>query len=85
MPTDSGLPYLETVTSDFIHLRLHGSETLYGSNYSDLELKQWAEKILGWKRRGKTVFVYFNNDAYGFAIKNALVLKKLVSPASLNY
>ena len=81
----SGLPYLEAVTSDFIYLRLHGSETLYGSNYSDQELRQWAEKIWDWKRKGKTVFVYFNNDAYGFAIKNAIVLKKLVSPASSSY
>jgi hypothetical protein len=24
------------------------------------------------------VFVYFNNDAYGFAVKNALSLKKWV-------
>ncbi|OGP91664.1 MAG: hypothetical protein A2156_15295 [Deltaproteobacteria bacterium RBG_16_48_10] len=75
----SGLPYLETVTSEFIYLRLHGGETLYGSNYSDQELREWAVKIQGWEKGGKTVFVYFNNDAYGFAIKNALTLKKLTS------
>ena len=78
----SGLPYMETVTSDFIYLRLHGGETLYGSNYSDQELKEWAAKIKGWEKRGKAAFVYFNNDAYGFAIKNALTLKKLTSPPS---
>ncbi len=78
----SGLPYVETVTSEFIYLRLHGSETLYGSNYSDRELNQWAAKIRAWEKDGKTVFVYFNNDAYGFAIKNALTLKKLVSARS---
>ena len=61
--------------SDFIYLRLHGGETLYGSNYSDRELTEWAEKIRGWEKKGKTVFVYFNNDAYGFAVKNALPLK----------
>ena len=75
----SGLPFIEKITSDFIYLRLHGGELLYGSNYSDKELMQWAGKIQGWRKKGKTVFVYFNNDAYGFAVKNALTLKKFVS------
>jgi uncharacterized protein YecE (DUF72 family) len=70
---------VERVTSDFVYLRLHGGEVLYGSNYSDKELKGWAEKIEKWKEIKRDVFVYFNNDAYGFAIKNALALKKFVS------
>ena len=75
----SGLPDVERITSDYIYLRLHGGEVLYGTNYSDKELKAWAEKITGWEDREKTVFVYFNNDAHGFATKNALTLKRLVS------
>ena len=75
----SGLPCAERVTSDLVYLRLHGGEVLYGSDYSDKELKQWAEKIRNWEKKKKTVFVYFNNDTYGFAIKNALSLKKLMS------
>jgi len=74
----SGLPLMERVTSDLVYLRLHGGEVLYGSNYSDRELNGWAEKIQDWRKKGKIVFVYFNNDAYGFAIKNALTLKKSV-------
>jgi uncharacterized protein YecE (DUF72 family) len=70
---------VETVTSDFVYLRLHGGEVLYGSNYSDKELKGWAGKIENWREKEKDIFVYFNNDAYGFAIKNALALKKLVA------
>jgi uncharacterized protein YecE (DUF72 family) len=75
----SGLPFIEKITSNFIYLRLHGGEVLYGSNYSDKELKRWAGTIQDWTKKDKTVFVYFNNDAYGFAVKNALTLKKLVS------
>ncbi len=78
----SGLPCLEEVTSDFIYLRFHGGETLHGSNYSEQELRRWADKIRKWKKKGKTIFVYFNNDAYGFAVKNALFLKKIASPPS---
>lgn len=75
----AGLPIEEKITSNFVYLRLHGGEVLYGSNYSDKELKHWAEKIRGWREKGETVFVYFNNDAYGFAIKNGLQLKKIIS------
>ena len=75
----SGLPFLEAVTADFIYLRLHGGEKLYGSNYSEKELKSWAEKIRSWEEKGRTVFVYFNNDAYGFSVKNAIVLSRLCS------
>jgi uncharacterized protein YecE (DUF72 family) len=78
----SGLPFRETLTTDFAYLRFHGGEVLYGSNYSDKELKYWAKKIQDWGEKGKTVFVYFNNDAYGFAVRNALALRKLVSSPS---
>jgi len=75
----SVLPLIEKVTSNFIYLRLHGGEVLYGTNYSDKELDRWAGKIEVWRSKRKAVFVYFNNDAYGFAVKNALTLKKMLS------
>ena len=76
MAHGSGLPPIQKITSDFIYLRFHGGDILYGSNYSDKELKQWAGNIQSWRKKDKTAFVYFNNDAYGFAVKNALGLKK---------
>ena len=79
MAHGSTLPFLEGITSDSVYLRLHGGEVLYGSNYSDQELRGWAQKIRGWRDKGKSVFVYLNNDAYGFAVKNALALKRLLS------
>lgn len=74
-----GIPMREEVTSDFVYLRFHGGEVLYGSNYSDQELDDWARKIAAWRRKGRTVFAYFNNDAYGFAIRNGLRLKSLLA------
>ena len=41
-------PYAEDVTSDFVYLRLHGSETLYGGAYSDRALDRWAARIEAW-------------------------------------
>jgi uncharacterized protein YecE (DUF72 family) len=65
-------------TADFIYLRRHGATALYASNYSDEQLKQDAEQIKKWLKSGKDVYIYFNNDAEGYAVKNALKLRKLV-------
>jgi uncharacterized protein YecE (DUF72 family) len=45
-------PYAEDLTADFVYCRLHGSEKLYVSGYSDTELDWWAKRIKFW-RRGK--------------------------------
>jgi uncharacterized protein YecE (DUF72 family) len=41
-------PYAEDVTADFVYLRLHGSEELYASGYSDEALDHWATRIKLW-------------------------------------
>jgi len=43
-------PLLMDVTSDFVYCRLHGSEVLYVSGYSDLELDRWATRVVAWAR-----------------------------------
>jgi uncharacterized protein YecE (DUF72 family) len=43
-------PYAEDVTADFVYLRLHGSEELYASGYSDEALDWWAARIKLWAR-----------------------------------
>jgi uncharacterized protein YecE (DUF72 family) len=41
-------PRLMDVASDFIYCRLHGSEVLYTSGYSDDALDQWAARVVAW-------------------------------------
>jgi uncharacterized protein YecE (DUF72 family) len=41
-------PLLMDVTSDFVYCRLHGSEVLYTSGYSDQALDQWAARVVAW-------------------------------------
>jgi uncharacterized protein YecE (DUF72 family) len=41
-------PYFEDLTSDFVYLRLHGSEELYVSGYADVALARWAARISAW-------------------------------------
>jgi uncharacterized protein YecE (DUF72 family) len=36
------------VTSDFIYVRLHGSEVLYASGYGHKDLDLWAQRVVGW-------------------------------------
>jgi uncharacterized protein YecE (DUF72 family) len=43
-------PYAEDMTADFVYLRLHGSEELYASGYSQEALDRWAARIKLWAR-----------------------------------
>ncbi len=55
-------PALDTVTADFVYVRLHGDKRLYVSGYGRQALDAWAARIDVWRRRGHDVFVYFDND-----------------------
>ncbi len=71
-------PLLKAVTSDFVYVRLHGSEELYVSGYSDEALDRWASDIVAWRERGLDVFVYFDNDVKVRAPYDALNLSRRV-------
>jgi len=73
-----GIPKDLPLTSSFLYLRRHGSQGSYSSSYSSRELKSDASKILKHNKHGKEAFVFFNNDAYGYAIKNAMTLKDII-------
>ena len=71
------MPYLDcplVATADFAYVRFHGSTELYSSCYSDEELAHWAKKLKDLATNLKEVYIYFNNDAGAFAIKNAVTL-----------
>jgi uncharacterized protein YecE (DUF72 family) len=74
----SVLPHVERTTADFVYIRFHGGESLYGSDYSEGELRDWSKRIGGWLKEGLDVYSYFNNDAFGFAVKNASALRELL-------
>jgi uncharacterized protein YecE (DUF72 family) len=69
-----GLTCPLTATADFAYLRFHGSTGLYYSSYSDDELAEWAKGLAGLAPEVKTVYIYFNNDAEAYAVKNAVTL-----------
>ena len=63
-------------TADFAYARFHGSTSMYDGCYSEGELTDWAKRISALAGEARRVYVYFNNDAQGFAIRNALTLRE---------
>lgn len=76
----ANLPCILRVTAPFVYVRLHGPDTqhLYGGSYSDDDLHWWANRIREWAAMDKDVFVYFNNDGGGHAVRNAQTLQWLI-------
>ncbi len=44
----AGWPYAEDLTSDFVYMRLRGTQTAYGGKYEDSALDRWAARIKEW-------------------------------------
>ncbi len=76
----ANLPCVLRATAPFVYVRLHGPDLqyLYGGSYSDNDLRWWADRIAEWKGQGRSVWVYFNNDGEGNALRNADTLRWMV-------
>ena len=75
-------PYREVVTSDNIYFRFHGPTSLYNSKYDDETMKKYSRLFTQWLRRGHDVWIFFNNDWFGYGIENALTLRKFLEKAT---
>jgi len=64
-------PKVEEDTAGFRYVRLHGDAELYTSGYDDRALDGWAAKVKTWR---KDSYVYFDNDAKGYAPHDAMRL-----------
>lgn len=69
--SEKRLPPDVVPTTDFLYVRFHGlGEQPYHYLYSEAELREWVERVKR-HRRGREVYVFFNNDWYAHAIENA--------------
>jgi uncharacterized protein YecE (DUF72 family) len=73
------LPCPAWITSRSIYLRFHGKERIYGGLYGRDSLESWADRIRHWLGDGRTVYAYFNNDAFGYAVQDAFTLRDLLA------
>lgn len=77
IPVGGGLQPDRITTAPFTYLRMHrGQEP--GGGFKGDELKTWAAQIQALSGAGKDVYVYFNNDWEGFAIRDAMTLRELL-------
>ena len=74
------LPCVLRATAPTVYVRMHGPDHhhLYAGSYSDDDLRWWADRLHEWAGGGRDVFVYFNNDGFGHAVRNALTLRAFV-------
>ena len=68
----------DELTADWTFIRFHYGHRGRNGNYSERELEEWARRIEHWRGR-VDVFAYFNNDWHGYAVKNGLRLRELLS------
>jgi uncharacterized protein YecE (DUF72 family) len=59
---------------------MHGPdpEHLYAGSYPPDSLAWWAERIREWNGQARDVYVYFNNDGEGNAVRDAETLRSLL-------
>jgi uncharacterized protein YecE (DUF72 family) len=73
-------PFLSTLpaTADFMYIRRHGKEGNHATSYCTELLKEDAKCIKAHLKKKEDVYLYFNNDAMGYAPKNALELVNII-------
>jgi uncharacterized protein YecE (DUF72 family) len=77
IPVGGGLHPDRVTTASFTYLRMHRGQEPEGGFTND-ELTGWAAQIRALQGAGKEVYVYFNNDWGGFAIRDARKLRELL-------
>lgn len=65
------------VTADWVYLRFHGDH--YSGSYAPQFLSAVAQRIADHVDGGRDVYAYFNNDAEGFAVRNAQDVKRFLA------
>lgn len=69
LPVSPTVPLDVCLTTPWTYIRMHSGQWNVG--YSDEELATWAERIRSFIAQGFDVYVYFNNDPDGHAIRDA--------------
>jgi uncharacterized protein YecE (DUF72 family) len=67
------VPVTSPITSDFVYVRRHAGPD--AGNYPRAALDRDSANVREWLRQGLDVYVYFNNDPHGHAVRNAKYLK----------
>ena len=70
------------ITASWVYVRGHGPGGRYRGRYPPAELADWAARLRGWRREGRDVFTYFDNDIKSAAPFDAEALMALAGVAA---
>jgi len=76
LPVSPTVPLDVCLTASWTYIRMHSGQ--WGIGYSDEELSTWAAHIRSFLAQGIDVYVYFNNDPEGHAIRDSKRLYALL-------
>jgi uncharacterized protein YecE (DUF72 family) len=65
------------LTADWTFVRFHYGRRGRRGNYSETELREWAQRLSDVRAQAE-LYAYFNNDWEGFAVANARRLRELL-------
>jgi uncharacterized protein YecE (DUF72 family) len=65
-------------TACWRYVRFHYGRRGKRGNYSTAELEDWARRLDRWGGAGEELYLYFNNDWEGFAVRNARALAAML-------
>ena len=66
-------------TAPWTYVRFHHGQRGRRGNFSEAELREWADRIRSWPV--DRAWLYFNNDWEAFAVRNARRLRHLLDAA----
>ena len=70
-------------TADWGFVRFHEGRGAHAPGYEREVLRRWVERVADMWPRSGDVFVYFNNDTAGYAIRDAVVFAELAEASGL--
>jgi uncharacterized protein YecE (DUF72 family) len=77
IPVGGGLHPDRITTAPFTYIRMHRGQEPAGG-FTPKELEVWSGQIRALAGAGKEVYLYFNNDWEGFAIRDAVGMQRLL-------
>ncbi|HLV81097.1 MAG TPA: DUF72 domain-containing protein [Chthonomonadaceae bacterium] len=77
LPVHPQMPLQPRLTAPWTYIRMHYGRGGWG--FAEEELAEWAGRIRAFLGQNADVYVYFNNDPEGHALRNALRLRQMLN------
>jgi uncharacterized protein YecE (DUF72 family) len=79
LPVHPKMPLDIRLTAPWTYIRMHSGQ--FATGYTEEELAVWAGRVQAFLHAGNDVYIYFNNDPEGWALRNADRLRAMLTQA----